>query len=81
MTEWLDIIDRADVPTLFIVCVYGFWYLHKQITAVQTTQAVQTEALSLLVQQVKEHAAHDADEHRRLYDKIEAARDVATNDA
>lgn len=76
MSDYLDIIDRLDVPTLLVVCVYGFWYLHKQLTVMQRTQAVQNIALQTLITQVKDHAAADVEEHRRIYDKIDAAREV-----
>lgn len=72
LIEW---IDTMDVWTLAVFCGWGFWKILQLIQKVSASLGLVEQKLSHIEEKMDKHMVADAEEHRRLYDKIEDVRD------
>lgn len=71
---WLDIVDTLDVPTLFVLCALGFWRIVRVLHMIETRLAVYDHRLQEIERTATEHAIHDTEDHRRIFELLESAR-------
>lgn len=77
--DWLNIIDRLDVPTLGVLTVYGFWRVVRLMNSIEQRLAVADEKRQAMADnlerhtaQLSMHAERDHSEHQRLHERIDS---------